>query len=163
MILYKNGDLTEVERGYIIHGCNDCGAMGSGVAKAVRNKFPEAYNEYRDWFAKHCSTYNEEYLPLGEYQFVCADNRDLIVVNAITQHEYLGFRGIRENRRYVSYWAIFKALSGIQHNNTFEWDLHIPRIGAGLGGGDWKEIVKHIERSHEPYKHKFNIVVWDYD
>lgn len=164
MIIFKDGDLTEVKHGYIVHGCNDCGVMGSGVAKAIRDKFPSAYTEYRKWFESHCSTYKEDYLPLGEYQCISTNSEDLVVVNAITQHEYMGFRGVRENRRYVSYWAIYKILYNLQLGNT-EFgdykDIHIPRIGAGLGGGDWNEILKHITRSHETFSDRFDIVIWD--
>ena len=35
---YKTGDLLAVPSGHIVHGCNAQGAMGAGVALAIRNK-----------------------------------------------------------------------------------------------------------------------------
>ena len=46
-ILYKQGDLTQAEEYIIAHGCNAQGKMGSGVAKAIRREFPQAYSYYR--------------------------------------------------------------------------------------------------------------------
>lgn len=41
-----NGDLLDVEAGVIIHSVNCMGVMGSGVAKQIRDKYPEHYRQY---------------------------------------------------------------------------------------------------------------------
>ena len=47
-IIYKEGDLFESSYKILIHGCNDRGVMGSGVALIVREKYPKAYKTYFD-------------------------------------------------------------------------------------------------------------------
>ena len=51
-IVYKVGDITEAPEVVIVHGCNTQGAMGSGVAKAIRRKYPWAYEAYIDAYIK---------------------------------------------------------------------------------------------------------------
>ena len=40
-------DITTERHGLIIHGVNCQGVMGSGVALAIRNKWPVVYDEYK--------------------------------------------------------------------------------------------------------------------
>jgi O-acetyl-ADP-ribose deacetylase (regulator of RNase III) len=104
------------------------GVMGSGVAKAIREKYPEAYSAYRK---------QEEIdgLKLGTYSSVITKDNKLII-NAITQ-KYYG----RDGKKYVSYDAISavaKTLNELYENTS----IAIPKIGAGLGGGSWDVIEK---------------------
>ena len=46
-IEYTKTNFLYMAEQYLAHGTNCHGVMGSGVAKAVRNKFPEAYTEYK--------------------------------------------------------------------------------------------------------------------
>ena len=48
MVTYKYGDITESGADIICHQVNCMGAMNSGVAKAIRKKWPQVYNEYRN-------------------------------------------------------------------------------------------------------------------
>jgi O-acetyl-ADP-ribose deacetylase (regulator of RNase III) len=127
-ITYKKGDLLTSEETIIMHGCNSMGVMGSGVAKAIREKYPEAYSAYRK---------QEEIdgLKLGTYSSVITKDNKLII-NAITQ-KYYG----RDGKKYVSYDAISavaKTLNELYENTS----IAIPKIGAGLGGGSWDVIEK---------------------
>jgi len=92
-IIYRKGDLLECSERIILHGCNAQGRMGSGVAKAIRNRYPEAFNAY--------ALQHQDYgLKLGTIVWAeCHDGR--LVVNCITQQFYG-----REHRLYCSYDAI---------------------------------------------------------
>ena len=46
MIRYVKGDITESNCDIICHQVNCRGAMNSGVAKAIREKWPEVYEQY---------------------------------------------------------------------------------------------------------------------
>ena len=46
-IIYKKGDLLTTDADIIVHGCNCQGVMGSGVAKQIKEKFPNAYTIYK--------------------------------------------------------------------------------------------------------------------
>lgn len=133
-IIYKRGDLLLCEENIILHGCNAQGVMGSGVAKAIRDKYPNAY-----------LTYKAGFMELGIVTCSVEDDGK-IVMNAITQEFY----GRVPNRQYVSYSAIEDALQRIDWWVSKTYDcapaIAMPKIGAGLGGGDWKAISEIIEK-----------------
>jgi O-acetyl-ADP-ribose deacetylase (regulator of RNase III) len=82
-IEYVEGDLLKTEIRHIIHGCNAQGVMGSGVAKAIRDKYPQAYRDYNDM-------YNSNGLELGQI-CVSVQGDGKIILNAITQKKFLFF------------------------------------------------------------------------
>ncbi len=134
MINYKTGDITKVTEGIIMHGCNAQGVMGSGVALAIKKKFPWAYKAYMDHF-----DYGEG-LKLGEIIWSPKPSGRLWVANAITQDRY-GKNG----KRYVNYSAIVSCFSeAIRYADSMELSLNFPKIGAGRGGGDWNIIEQLI-------------------
>ena len=146
MIKYHNGDITTVESGIIVHQVNCQGVMGSGVAKAIRNKYPFVYESYNYM----CKSYSEEYL-LGKANIVPVSN-DLEVINLFGQLNYG-----KDGKRYTSYDALdnaFNEISNVYHGDIF--DFHFPLIGCGLGGGNWN-IVYNIILEH---LNKHNIHIW---
>lgn len=128
-IEYVKGDLFSTDIKHIAHGCNSKSVMGSGVAKIVKDQFPEAYNEYmiRD-------------LRLGE--IIVVESGGKVIINAVTQKNYG-----RDGSRYVSYDAVASCMEAInEHFMTMpNGRVAMPQIGAGLGGGDWKVIEAIIE------------------
>jgi len=130
-IEYVKGDLFTTNIKYIIHGCNAQGVMGSGVAKIIRDRYPEAYQEYRRIYDI------EGELDLGDV--IWAQSNGKWIGNAITQ-EFFG----RETSRYVSYDAISNAMWQINKIDGMS-EVAMPQIGAGLGGGDWNVIAAIIE------------------
>jgi O-acetyl-ADP-ribose deacetylase (regulator of RNase III) len=58
-IKYISGDLFENRFGAeaIGHGCNLQGSMGAGIAKIIKERYPEMYEEYRCgsiWTTRSC-------------------------------------------------------------------------------------------------------------
>lgn len=134
-INYVKGNLLEAESGVIAHGCNAQGVMGSGVAKAVREKYPLAYEKYK----LRCDLVEHKQLLLGRVIWYEVNNQ-LHIANAITQ---LNFGS--DGKQYVDYEAIQKSFTTINSCMFNDDTLHIPMIGAGLGGGDWEFISTIIE------------------
>jgi len=130
-IEYVKGDLFSTHCKVIVHGCNAQGLMGSGVAKIIRERYPEAYETYRREY---------ENLELG--LVIPAKSNGKIILNAITQ-KYYG----RDGKRYVSYDAVAESFSKINQwcHKKEHTEIAIPQIGAGLGGGDWNVISAIIE------------------
>ena len=64
MINYLTKDITTVDRGIIAHGCNCQGVMGSGVARFLRDKYPQIFPEY----AKMCVKAINDKKPMNESQ-----------------------------------------------------------------------------------------------
>lgn len=130
MITYQKGDLLDAVEPVIVHGCNNKGVMRSGVAKAIRAKWSEAYKVYKDASS----------LPMGDIIPIFSIPSNKWIINAITQDGYG-----RDGRKYVCYDAIAKCFRDI---NTFCAEMGydsiaIPKIGAGLGGGDW-DVIEEI-------------------
>ncbi len=129
----KHGDALSHEEGIIVHGCNCHGVMGAGIAKSIKNCFPNAYNVYRH-------EYENNGLFLGNITYTMVlPNK--IIVNANTQYD------TGTDKRYVNYEAVAKCfskvleLADLQYSKTGKkLDIVFPMIGAGLAGGNWKII-----------------------
>jgi O-acetyl-ADP-ribose deacetylase (regulator of RNase III) len=140
MITYVQGDLLGATQKVIVHGCNNRGVMGSGVARQIRARWPNVYEVYA---LKH-KVFG---LDLGDVIPVATlDGK--IIVNAVTQD---GFG--RDGQRYVDYAAIERCFEVI-NDRVDSWEVSeiaMPRIGAGLGGGDWSIIESIINRTAKSY------------
>lgn len=146
MITYVQGDALETNDPIIVHGCNAQGVMGKGIAKSIREKWPIVYQLYRQ-------EYEESGLKLGQVIYVGTSSGfgPPIVANAITQDHYANKSG--DPGVFVDYQAIRDAMKSVaaycRHNAFME--ISMPKIGAGLGGGDWAVIEKIIEAELEDF------------
>lgn len=153
-MIYLKGDLLSVVKSnnIIVHGCNSRGVMGSGVAKAVREKYPDCFKKYVEDLS-----YGKK--RLGEvswYQVVPSET--IFIGNAITQSDY----GRDSSLRYVSYDAIDTCFSDIFHvAKKYGMNVNIPKIGAGLGGGDWSIIEKIIIRNAVKKDFLGELICWE--
>lgn len=141
-IRYKTGDATRHEgdgHKVICHVCNDIGGWGAGfvVALSKRWKLPEL--KYRDW---HAGRSDDGPFELGAVQFVSIDP-DITVANMIGQH---GIRRRKGGEPPVRCDAIRTALDRVADFCLSQSaTVHMPRIGAGLAGGDWEAIERIID------------------
>jgi N-glycosidase YbiA len=129
-IRFVSGDLidNEYKARAFAHGCNRQGSMGAGVAKALRSRYPEMYEEYR----RRCKAQPREFI-LGDCWLWKADDRPS-VFNLGTQEGYW--------RSRASYEAIAKSLKEMRRQADAEgitW-IAMPRIGVGYGGLSWKKV-----------------------
>lgn len=139
MITYKQGDLLNSDADMIAHGCNCVGGFGSGVAGAISAKYPEAREAYLE---KHRS----EGWELGDVQITEMPD-GLFIANCATQLEYYP-----RDRVHANYDAIHQTMTILKnyacHNHM---SIAIPKIGAGLAGGDWPTIQKILEEVFSDY------------
>lgn len=131
------GDLILLASGgefdLIVHGCNCFNTMGAGIAKGIKAAFPEA-------FAADCETTKGSRTKLGTCSFaeVKASGKKLVIVNAYTQFDWRG------SGTKVDYEAVRSCMGWIKDNFP-GLRIGLPKIGAGLAGGDWKEIASIIK------------------
>lgn len=151
MITYETKNLITVTEGIIIHGCNAQGAMGSGVAGALRRQWPEIYKSY----SKMVAMRKTDCLGMVDTVWIPEHPR-LVVMNAITQ-EYFGSDG----NRYADLNAIDKTMRYACNFAGGYLPVYTPKIGCGLGGCKWEEEVKPLfERISEDLPHQ-EIIVCD--
>lgn len=115
----------------IIHGCNCFCTMGAGIAKAIKQEFPEAYKA-------DLATVKGDKSKLGSISSadITVNGKNLKVVNAYTQYDWRG-SGVK-----ADYEAIRSAFRTIREEFS-GLSMAYPAIGAGLAGGNW-EIISQI-------------------
>lgn len=117
------------------HGCNCFNTMGAGIAQEVARIFPTV------WEA-------DQVLKKGDVArlgTICTipvptSSSPHVVINAYTQFKYWG-RG-----PHVDYEAVegcFFRINRFMVDNGYT-ELTIPKIGAGLAGGDWSIVEAKI-------------------
>jgi O-acetyl-ADP-ribose deacetylase (regulator of RNase III) len=113
------------------------GAWGSGFVLALSKKWQEPEKEYRAYKSGDDFT-------LGKTQFVSvADN--IFVANLIGQS---GIRRKKSDPPPVRYDAIETGLIEVaRFAKSHSASIHMPRIGCGLAGGDWKIVEKIVDRT----------------
>lgn len=112
------------------HGCNCSGAMGKGVALRMREMFPAMYKEYKALCARG------EFV-LGDV-FVWRGSR--VVFNLATQPRPGPCAQLEAIRSSVSKMLLVAEREGIER-------IAMPRIGAGLGGLAWSDVLRVLEQS----------------
>lgn len=153
MIEYRKGNLLDVTSGVIAHGVNCQGVMGSGVALAIRKKYPLVYKRYLGFCKIEDNESTSDLLGLVQYVPVDIQNNQpavLLVANCFTQ-DFYGSKG-----RHVNYEAVAKCFSKLNEMSDEYGQLNIPKIGAGLGGGDWN-VIEAIIKS----EYKDDVIVWE--
>jgi O-acetyl-ADP-ribose deacetylase (regulator of RNase III) len=143
--MYKeiDGDLIELaiacEFDVIAHGCNCHCAMNSGIAVEMKrhfhcDEFPlENFETSGNINKLGQIDYQLKYIKpvkFPEYKY------PLIVVNAYTQYRWDRFA------KPIDYEALTLCMRKMNH--VFGGNhIGLPKIGAGLAGGDW-EVIKQI-------------------
>lgn len=142
------GNLIELasqgEFDVIVHGCNCFCTMSSGIAKSIREVFPEAYSI-------DLETVKGDRSKLGTVKAVSIkleNGKKLSVVNAYTQYEY------GRNKMNVDYEALRRCFKIIKEKYSGK-RIGYPMIGAGLAGGDWNIISSIIEEELKGENHTF--------
>lgn len=147
------GDLFDPKWGFggIGHGVNLKGVMGAGIAKTVREKYPEVYEGYL-LDLEGDPAFGIEPMRLGD-SFPHIVDSGLVVFNMATQDE----PGPNAN-----YHAIFCALSeliqlaellGVEH-------IGLPQIGAGIGGLEWRLVEPLIEIHEKKFDGDITVVYY---
>lgn len=139
-IQYKLGDLTRASEQCLVHGANAMGVAGAGVALAIRRAFPEAYRDYRREY---------DIFGLKPGQVIYSYSRGKVVLHAITQLSF------GTDRQHLDYEALLKTLTVINTIAPRDYGVDaiaMPRIGAGLGGGNWEIISAVIESTSTHYQ-----------
>jgi hypothetical protein len=138
------------------HVCNNVDAFGAGFAGQVASNFPTVKADYHmlgKTFLKNNLGYTQF---LKVYEQPKYRHR-LIFANMIAQNGIVS----PQNPRPLNYLALAKCMVGISKfiaeqtdflNKNENVEIHAPKFGSGLAGGNWNFIGNLIEDIWTPYK-----------
>lgn len=144
-INYLKGDATNPigdGKKIICHICNNIGGWGAGFVLALSKKWSEPEARYRAWYKS-----KDQSFKLGNVQFVVVEE-DIVIANMIGQH--LTYPIIDKDGKTVPpirYNSLEHCLNKVaDYANENNCSVHMPKIGAGLAGGDWNRIESLINK-----------------
>lgn len=146
MMHFKKMNLLEADVDYICHQVNCQGKMNSGVAKAIRDRWPIVYTTYMELY----NSVPRRMQLLGTILTVdLADYKpqtwpeNPVVINMFAQEHY-GYDG----QRYTSYDAFDSCLQKIKEVVPKGSKIAFPyKIGCDRGGGKWNIIFGLISNA----------------
>lgn len=143
MIEYRKGCVVEAFKTgkyyALLHQANCFNTMNSGVAKAIREQFPEAYEA-------DCRTESGDINKLGTYSAAQISELSGYIINLYGQY-YYG----RDGGKYTLPGHLETAMKDFARQFRVGADLGlvicVPRLGCGLGGADWDtEVAPMVDR-----------------
>jgi len=134
MIIRKDINIFECEAQALVHAANCQNTMGSGIARFIREKYPEAYEV-------DCQTHANDINKLGYFSWVKAHDGKYIY-NCYSQFRY------GRDKRYTNYEAIYTGLDRIKQHATEQGltSLSLPHgMGCVQAGGNFHIVNAMIE------------------
>jgi O-acetyl-ADP-ribose deacetylase (regulator of RNase III) len=141
-MIFVKGNLLEGQTHIIMHQVNCKGIWGAGLAKQIRDKYPDAFVDYK----RLCDEKGSKLL--GHSRICVAKDRTIFSI--------FGQDGYGRDRQYTDYDAL---ISGVKeairkYRSTEQSYQQLPigipcGIGCGLAGGDWLIVKKLLENIEE--------------
>lgn len=152
MISIKNENIINAIEPIIAHQVNCRGVMGSGVAKALRNKYPGIFFSYK----KYCNSMGAELL--GKIQMLTMSNGKKIC-------NIFGQDGYGYDKQYTDTKAlsecIYKLYKYAKDNNLDSVAMPY-KIGCGRGGANWQEVYNILDIFFNEPNSKINLILYKY-
>jgi len=136
---------------FVGHGCNCHAAMGSGFAPLIASAFPQVEHADNEMYEKY-NRMGSNMGMLGNFS-IARVSESLVVLNIYTQ--YLPGKDLRLWALELGFFNVNQKLREMSKVGVRPV-LHIPRIGAGVAGGDWDVISKLIDENTPD----IDVVVW---
>ncbi len=133
---FIKGDILNIQEGIICHQVNCMGKMGTGIALAIRKKWPGVYQDY-------LSVYTQGQLKLGNVVLSPIVVAQLYVANLCGQFLY------GRDRQYTDYDALKTCLGRVHKiSERLNLKVFIPhKMGCANAGGDWEIVSRIIEET----------------
>lgn len=172
MLIIQSGDLLESDCQIIAHQCNCFATMGAGIAKQIKQRYPEVHQADQAGIIPIGSKKR-----LGTVTSAIVDNGKRVVFNLYGQYHY------QSNKPQTDYKALERSLQEMFFVINRQMPLHLwkgqpevisdsdwnpkwrdfeitspkmkiglpYRIGCGLGGGDWNKVEEILLSASEKY------------
>lgn len=128
----------------IPHVCNNINVFGAGFAAAVSNRYPIVKENFYLLGNK---------AKLGYVQYVNVEKNkqygyDIVFANMIAQNNIIS----QNNYRPLNYEFLVKCMIDVRHyvsnyvkDNDIKVEIHCPKFGSGLAGGNWNFIENLVQ------------------
>ena len=142
MVTQITKDIFDAPIDILVQSCNCFNTFGGGIARFIRDEYPEAYEA-------DCKTKKGDRSKLGTYSSCRTkshpERRIQFIVNLYGQYN------MSTKQRETSYDALADGLTKLRDNLIEKQMDHLTvgvpwKLGSGLGGGDFR-IVEAIIRS----------------
>lgn len=161
MIKITKGNVLESKTNdfKIIGQCvNDLGVMGSGVAKAILDKWPVVKEKYLQWSnANSFRLGNIQTVKVEENVFVC----NMIAQKGISFEEIDGVK-IPAARYFALYESLLR-LRQIINDSDKVCSVHLPLLCAGLAGGTINQTYRTVWDAFGPSDIDCTIYAFSYE
>lgn len=127
----------------IPHVCNNINLFGAGFAAAVANKYPEVKENFH-MLGNQAKLGHVQYIKVFEEQKY---KYRLVFANMIAQNKIIGPKNIKP----LSYEHLVQCMIDVRNyanlvskNTESKVEIHCPKFGSGLAGGNWNFIEELI-------------------
>ena len=153
-----NLDIMSVETGIICHQVNTLGLMGRGLAKEIKEKYPDVYAKYH--FI--CKRFPNSEALYGNIIFMPVTNK-LYVSNLFSQVGLIKADRITPTDYGLLKQCLIKTIkkrNEIYETSNIMYEIYLPfKIGCGLAGGSWEEVSKIISEIEQEFSIEFIVCV----
>lgn len=135
MIKFRDCDIFKIDADVICHQVNCRGVMNFGIAKRVKELYPQVYDAYFNYCESVKAVGSKTLLGRIQNIKISSGTTDKYICNLFAQDNF-GYEG----RLFTNYEALKECFEQVKifHFNS---RIAIPYlIGCGKGGGDWKTI-----------------------
>lgn len=148
-----SGDILDVTNGIIVHQVNCIGAMGAGLAKKIRNKYPQHYDDYMKMVKSR-----QNKAELLSKVVPTKINDSLYIMGVFAQINIAS--ADRYGNNFTEYESYPEALDTIEWfrskmerlDKKKTWNVYIPYgIGCGLAGGDLNKMTEIFHKWEKKY------------
>lgn len=157
-IIYRKGCLVAAfsrgEVDVIAHQANCQKTMGSGVAKVIREAYPEAYAA--DLAApgtprERLGTFSMALVGVDDPRF---GQKQLGAIYNLYGQLYYGYDTMKQ---YTNYAALDEAMRSMAAQVPAGMWIGMPKLGCGLAGGNWKVVEALIDENFKNH----NVIVYE--
>lgn len=153
MINIIKGNILNATEDIICQQVNCKGVMGAGLAKQIKEKYPEVFEAYTEMYETYKSKPKSM---LGQAQMIKC-NDDKFIANLFGQFNY-GTKTIQTNYEAL-HDAFDRLLNAVTNIEKYKGKtIAIPyNIGCGFAGGDWTIVYTIIEEIANYYNYDVTI------